>query len=39
MNHDMADLFLADLRDHTQRLESLTERLPASRQHDEGFAH
>jgi glutamate decarboxylase len=39
MNHDMADLFLHDLRDHTHQLEALSERLPASRQHDEGFAH
>ena len=39
MNHDMADLFLGDLRDHTKRLESLSGRLPEARQHDEGFAH
>jgi glutamate decarboxylase len=39
MNHDMADLFLGDLRDHTKRLESLAGRLPEPRQHDEPFAH
>jgi glutamate decarboxylase len=39
MNHDMADLLLCDLRDHTKQLESLSGSLPAARQHDEGFAH
>jgi len=39
MSHDMADMFLADLRDHTQRLEALQAPLPASNEDDASFAH
>jgi glutamate decarboxylase len=39
MNRDMADLFLADLRDHTTRLESLKAPLEDSSKEEAGFAH
>jgi glutamate decarboxylase len=39
MTHDMADLFLKDLRDHTQALEKLPQPVQDSEQHDAAFAH
>jgi glutamate decarboxylase len=40
MTHDMADLFLADLRDQTRSLEALTRRLPERSEKDrEAFRH
>jgi glutamate decarboxylase len=39
MSFDMADLLLADLRDHTARLEALNGPLPGSAEHEAGFAH
>ncbi len=40
MTHDMADLFLRDLRDQTKSLEQLTERLPQrSEEEREAFRH
>ena len=39
MTHDMADLFLKDLRDHTTRLEAMPRPVEDSGQHDAAFAH
>jgi glutamate decarboxylase len=39
MTHDMADLFLRDLRDRTERLEALTRPLQEPETHDAAFAH
>ena len=39
MSFDMADLLLADLREHTARLEALTAPLPGESDADVAFAH
>ncbi|MGA2469544.1 MAG: glutamate decarboxylase [Solirubrobacteraceae bacterium] len=39
MSFDMADLLLADLREHTARLEALSGPLPGSGEQEAGFAH
>ena len=39
MTHDMADLFLGDLRDHTERLEAMPRPSQDAGQHDAAFAH
>jgi glutamate decarboxylase len=39
MTHDMADLFLNDLRDRTKVLSGLTQPIQDGGQHDAAFAH
>jgi glutamate decarboxylase len=39
MNFEMADMFLDDLREHTQRLQDLSAPLPPTHAQDSGFAH
>jgi glutamate decarboxylase len=39
MTHDMADLFLKDLRDHTERLTAMPRPVQDAEQHDAAFAH
>jgi len=39
MTHDMADLFLTDLRDHTEQLARLERPLQSAEAHDAAFAH
>jgi glutamate decarboxylase len=39
MTHDMADLFLADLRDRTKVLSGLSQPIQDGEQHDAAFAH
>jgi glutamate decarboxylase len=39
MSHDMADLFLKDLRDRTKVLEAMAQPIQNAEQHDSAFAH